>query len=726
MPAGEEIRLFMQQVFSAAPHHDVLRLVIQIALLLGVARALGEVAQRLRQPAVVGEILAGILLGPSLLAGFFPALGEWIVPSPGTPGHLLEVVGLFGAMFLLLLTGLETDLRLIRRQARTAMGASLGGILIPFALGYALGSYLPTSLLADPERRLVFALFIATAMSISAIPVIAKVLMDLKLMRRDVGQAILAAGMTDDAVGWMLLSVVLGLAGGTAVTAQGVLLSVGKVAGFVLVSLLVGRWVVRRALAWVQDRAVSPFRLLSLVVVLTFGWGAVSQALGLEAMLGAFVMGILLGQLPRLPGEVYRDVERIAIGVFAPVFFAVAGLKVNLRTLLEPRLLLVALLVIAIATLGKVAGGYAGARLLGGRDHWTALSFGVGMNARGAMEIIIATIGLSMGILTQEMFSIIVLMAITTSLMAPPALRWTLSHVRPEKQELDRLKREELEEQSLIAGVRRVLVPVRCREEERRSILALESHLVARMMERGPVAVTLLSVIEACDREASERFLAGAAKRFPGVELSRKLVEARDVGEAILDEAAKDYDLVILGAPSSDGKAEVFDPMVDYLVRMAPCTTMVTQGRLSERHWPPRRIVVPTNGSAASRNAADVAFNLAGEGDAEVIILNVVNRGESSRLDESGEVHRRQMAAARAIVDELCRVGEAMGVRTHTCVREGTTPEAALLEVAGAEETDLILLGTDLRPGSERLFLGPRVERILGSAPCPVVVVNGG
>lgn len=717
----------MQQVFTAAPHHDVLRLVILIALLLGVARALGEVAQRLRQPAVVGEILAGILLGPSLLSGVFPALGAWIVPAPGTPGHLLEVVSLFGAMFLLLITGLETDLRLIRRQARTAMGASLGGILVPFALGYALGRFLPTSLLADPERRLVFALFIATAMSISAIPVIAKVLMDLKLMRRDVGQAILAAGMTDDAVGWMLLSVVLGLAGGTAVTAQGVLLSVGKVAGFVAVSLLAGRWVVRRALAWVQDRAVSPFRLLSLVVVLTFGWGAVSQALGLEAMLGAFVMGILLGQLPRLPGEVYHDVERIAIGIFAPVFFAVAGLKVDLRSLLEPRLLAVALLVVAIATLGKVAGGYAGARLLGRRDHWTALSFGVGMNARGAMEIIIASIGLSMGILTREMFSIIVLMAITTSLMAPPALRWTLRRVRPEKQELERLKREELEAGSLIAGVRRVLVPVRCRPEERRAMLALESHLVARMRERGPVAVTLFSVVEACDREASARFLERAAERFPGVELSRKTVEAGDVGDAVLDEAAKDYDLMILGAPSSAGKAEVFDPMVDYLVRMAPCPTMVTRGRLSERHWPPRRIVVPTNGSAASRNAADVAFNLAGEGDAEVVVLNVVNRGEAGRrLDEGGEVYRRQMAAARAIVEELCRVGEAMGVRTHTCVREGTTPETALLELAAAEETDLILLGTDLRPGSERLFLGPRVERILGSAPCPVVVVNGG
>ncbi len=211
----------MQQVFTAASHHEVLVLLVQVALLLFAARALGEVAQRLGQPAVVGEILAGIVLGPSLLSGFFPLLGEWIVPHTPTQGYLLEVVALFGAMFLLLVTGLETDLGLIRRQARTALGASLGGIVVPFATGYALGAWIPDVLLADPDRRMVFALFLATAMSISAIPVIAKVLMDLKLMRRDVGQTIIAAGMTDDAVGWMLLSVVTGLARSGEVTGPG-------------------------------------------------------------------------------------------------------------------------------------------------------------------------------------------------------------------------------------------------------------------------------------------------------------------------------------------------------------------------------------------------------------------------------------------------------------------------------------------------------------------------
>lgn len=725
--------------FTAAPHDDVLALLLQIALLLFTARALGELAQRFGQPAVVGEILAGILLGPSLLSGLLPALGAWILPHSPIQGYLLEVVSLFGAMFLLLITGLETDLALIRRQARTAMGASLGGILIPFGSGFLLGWYLPADLLADPGRRLVFALFIATAMSISAIPVIAKVLLDLRLMRRDIGQTIIASGMTDDALGWMLLSVVAGLASGAAVTVGSVLWSVGKVVGFMLFSFTAGRWLVRRSLAFVQDRVVSAHGLLTLVVVFAFGWGALSQGLGLEAMLGAFVVGILFGQLPRLPQEVHHSLERIAIGIFAPVFFAVAGLKVNLYSLLEPRLLGIALMVILVACFGKVVGGYAGARLLGRRDHWTALSFGVGLNARGAMEIIIATIGLSLGILTQELFSIIVVMAITTSLMAPPALRWTLRHVRLEEQELRRLKQEELAETSLIARVRRVLLPVRCRPDERRAILSLEAHLLERLRARGPLAVTLFSVVEACDRDSSSEFLDRLTARFPGVEISRKLVVGKEVAEAILDEARKGYDLLILGASDSGATEELFNPMVDYLVRLAPCPTLIVKGRMSEYHWPPKRILVPTNGSAAARQAADVAFALAagdgagggngngaGEGAvARVRILNVVlEEGRRYRVDAGGSELRRALGTAQALVDELSIRGELQGVETEPEVRTGPGVEAVLLQVAEEEAVDLIVLGTDLRAGSDRLFLGPRVGAVLKHAPCPVVVVN--
>jgi Kef-type K+ transport system membrane component KefB/nucleotide-binding universal stress UspA family protein len=710
--------------FTAAPHHDVLVLLVQVAALLFAARAMGEVAQRLGQPAVVGEILAGIVLGPSLLSGVFPLVGEWILPQTELQGYLLELVAMIGAIFLLLITGLETDLALIKRHARTAIGVSGGGIMVTFGSGFLLGQYLPEFLLADPGERLVFSLFVATAMSISAIPVIAKVLMDLNLMRRDIGQTIIAAGMSDDTIGWILLSIVAGLAAGEAVTAGSVAQTVGSVLAFLFLSFTAGRWLVKKVLDYVQDEVISEDRLVTLVVVMTFLWGAISQGLNLEAVLGAFVMGVIFGQMPRLPEAVHHKLITVSLGIFTPVFFAVAGLKVNVGALLTPQLLLITLVVIAIATLGKVAGTYMGARLVGGREHWTALSFGAGLNARGAMEIIIATIGLQLGILSQDMFSIIVIMAMATSLMAPPALRWVLAHVVPEEQELARLRREEMAADSVVAKIHRVLLPVRWRERGDH-VHSIEAHVLDRMSDHHPLSVTLLNVTDAEGRAKSVDFLDRLADGFRDVELVKKVVQSSDPGAAILDEAEKFYDLMVMGATETrPGAKTLFHPMVDTLVRMAPCPTMVVKGDIVADRWPPRRILIPTTGSQASRHAAEIGFALAAQGE-EVLVLNVIpERARPYRIDPEDEAEQVRSTAARQIVGELERLGQAQDVNVSGRVEYGPQPEQVILEVTKAERIDLIVMGTDVRPGSERLFLGPRIERILTDAPCPVLIMN--
>jgi Kef-type K+ transport system membrane component KefB len=710
--------------FTAAPHHDVFMLLLQVSVLLLAARAMGEAAQRLGQPAVVGEILAGIVLGPSLLSGLFPVVGEWILPQNEVQGYLLELVSMIGAIFLLLITGLETDLALIRRHARTAIGVSGGGITVTFASGFLLGQYLPDFLLADTGERLVFSLFVATAMSISAIPVIAKVLMDLNLMRRDIGQTIIAAGMSDDTIGWILLSIVAGLAAGEVVTAGTVAQAVGSVLAFLLLSFTAGRWLVKKLLDYVQDEVVSADRLVTLVVVMTFLWGAISQALNLEAVLGAFVMGVLFGQMRRLPEDVHKKLITVSLGIFTPIFFGVAGLKVNVGQLLTPQLILITLVVIAIATAGKVVGTYTGARLIGRREHWTALSFGAGLNARGAMEIIIATIGLQLGILSQDMFSIIVIMAMATSLMAPPALRWVLAHVIPEAQELERLRREEMAAGSVIAKIHRVLLPVRFRETGDH-VHAIEAHVLERMSEQHRLSVTLFNVAAAKERADSAVFLDRLGDRFDNVELVKKLVTNTDTSRAILDEAAKYYDLMIMGATETKpGAKTLFHPMVDTLVRMAPCPTMVVKGEIAEGRWPPRRILVPTNGSLASRHAGEIGFALAARGE-QVIVLHVLSEQlHPYRFKPDDDVTEIRMNTARQIVQELRALGEAHGASVSGRVETGPDPETVILDLVEAEQVDLIVMGTDVRPGSERLFLGPRVERILGGARCPVLVVN--
>lgn len=713
----------MTQPFSAASHHDILVLLIQVALLLLTARILGELAQRFGQPTVVGELLAGIVLGPSLLSSIFPDLGAWIVPHTPVQGYLLELMSLIGALFLLLITGLEMDLGLIRRQARTAIGVSLGGVTVSFISGVVLGLLIPDDLLVNPAERTVFALFVATSLAISAIPVVAKVLMDLGVIRRTIGQTIIAAGMIDDTVGWILLSIVAGLAAGEAVTAASLLNSVGGVALFMVASFTVGRWFIARVIRFTQDRLVGRDSILALMVVLMFAWGAFAQALNIEAVLGAFVAGILLAQIRTLPPEPVHILERVALGVFAPLFFAIVGLKVNLIRLLEPRLLVITIAFIVVATLAKVAGTYVGARTIGKRDHWSALSFGAGLTARGAIGIIIASVGLSLGILTQDVFSVIVVMSVGTSIIAPVMLRWVLRNLHPTPDEITRQRLQELNPESLLSGVRRVLLPVRVKTGGS-PYAQIEARILGRLNEKVNVAVTLMSVTPQSDRSDAASFLDALATRFEGQQITKKVVSGDNISGLILDEAQKGYGLMVIGAPQSGSSTEVlFTPIVDLLMRTAPCPTLLVRGEVSDT-WSPRRVLIATNGSTAAKRAAEIGFALAGT-EGEAAVLQVVERSTTDfRSDASGELFQRQLSIAQQGVDELRELGELQGVTTNAEVRGHRSPDQAIVDRARELAVDVIILGTSVSIGGQRLYLGPRVERILANAPCPVVVVN--
>lgn len=703
----------MTDVFVAASHNEVLQLVVQVAVLLAAARLLGGVALRLGQPAVVGEILAGVLLGPSFLSRLVPAVGEWVLPGTQVQSQLLEVVALIGVMLLLVVTGFETDLALIRRRAGVAVGVAVGGLVVPFAVGVALGWWLPADLLADPEERTVFALFVATALAISAIPVLAKVLMDMGLMRREVGQTMLAAGMIDDLTGWTLLGLVTALAGAETVTSGLVLSTILTVLLFLAATVTVGSWVVRRGLELVQDRFRGRDALLTLVIVLAFAWGALSQALHLEPVIGAFAIGILFGRLPRLPADVVHKVESMALAVFAPIFFASAGLKVDLGRILEPRLLALTLVVIAVASFGKLAGAYLGGRLLAGQDHWSALAYGSGLNARGAMGLIIATIGLSLGILNQEMFSIIVVMSVVTSVMAPVALRYTLARVQPGEEEAMRLAREEALEGTFTAGIRRVLVPVRPRPQPMPN-QTIQAWVVNRLAAAHPVSATLFAVVD----PGEERTLAtGYLRRVQGLyeqPVSSRMTASADPVATILREVEGDYDLVVIGTPQMSPTSTVlFGAVIDELVKLSPCPTLVVRaGELAEG-WKPRRILVPTNGSPAARAATDLAFALAGP-DTEVTGLHVmVPTRVGLRSDFASD-----------ITSEMAVVGESLNLRTATAVEEAPDVETGILRNILTNAVDLLVLGTHVRAGTTRLHLGPRVEYIARHAPCPVLILN--
>jgi len=710
-------------MFEASLHSDILILLFQLFLLLLFARVFGELFQRMGQPTVVGEILAGVVLGPSLL-GATPFFSDLMIVQSTNGTNLLEVVSLMGAMLLLLITGLETDLALIKHHSRSAFGTAIGGLVLPLILGFGFCFLIPDSLLVDPAQRIVFSLFLATAISVSAIPVIAKVLIDLNLIRRDIGQITIAAGMIDDTAAWILLSIVLGLIEFGVVTAQNVLFSVGKVLLFLSVSFVAGKWLAAKVVSFAQNSIQSRYKFLTILMLFSFGFGAIAQSLRLEAVLGAFVAGIIFSRIPAVPKEAIERIESFTFGIFAPIFFAAAGLKVSLEPLLNPELLIIGIGLIVIATLSKVAGAYIGARWVGRSDHWTALSFGAGLNARGAIQIIVATIGLSFGIISQEIFSLIIIMAVVTSIMAPFMLRYTLKKVKPKDEEIARLKQEELHKDNFMSSVHRILLPVRKRDDFEKKLI--EAKIIKKLAQNRELDLTLLTITDAQNKNDCALFLDELAKLFTNISVTKKVIVSSNAIESILDEASKSYNLILIGATEKDKKSKmIFNPVVDNIVRLSSCPSIVVQSGFHSDSWQPDRILVPTNGSLAARRAAQVAFALASDISQEVHILKVIEEKEDIyNLDMEGSIKERQFTFAYQITEELKKLGESLSVNTFSEVEIGTDTESVILEMAKEKNFDLIVLGTDIRPGSEKLYIGPRVERVLNNAPCPVLLVN--
>jgi nucleotide-binding universal stress UspA family protein len=450
------------------------------------------------------------------------------------------------------------------------------------------------------------------------------------------------------------------------------------------------------------------------VIVLAFGWGAFSQALRLEPVIGAFAIGILFGGLPRLPTDVVQKLESMALAVFAPIFFAVAGLKVDIGAILDPELLLIALVVIIVATVGKVAGAYIGARYLADQDHWSALAYGAGLNARGAVEIIIATIGLSLGILTTEMFSIIVLMAVVTSVAAPAGLRYCLARVTPGDEEEKRLAREEVLKGSFVAGLWRVLVPVRPRIGQV-GTQTIQAVLVARLGETNEISTTLLAVAGEQDRVLAGAYLTSLRSVFRDKGTTTRIVSNEDPVGAILHEAEGGYDLLVIGTPTMSGSGDaMFGPIIDDLIKLSKTPTLVVKGENVPDGWVPSRILVPANASTSSKNAADLAFAIAGS-DAVVTGVHVVTPSRLSGMRPN---------IALDVTAEFEIVATRMGQNAQTEVREAEDVETGILDAVDEFGADLLVLGTSVRAGTTHLHLGPRVEYLTRLAPCPVVILN--
>jgi Kef-type K+ transport system membrane component KefB len=412
--------------------HELLIFLLQVGLLLLLALVLGRLATRVGLPALVGELLAGVIMGPTVLGNLAPRLSGWLLPHRAEQFHLLDAAGQFSVVMLIGITGSQLDFGLLRRAGTTALRVSIPGLAIPLGLGVALGYLLPATFLLRPDNRAVFALFLGVAMCVTAIPVVAKILTDMRLIHRNIGQLIIATGTIDDACGWLLLSVVAALVAHGLRPAD-VLRSVLLLGGFVAVALLCGRPIIRHCLRLAARAQDAGPTIATVTVVIVLG-AAGAEAAGLEAVFGGFVAGVVVGTCGELDPARPAPLRTVVLWVLAPVFFATVGLRIDLALLGRPIVLAAAAAVLAIAITGKFAGAYAGA-LMSRLTKWEALALGAGMNARGVIQLIVASVGLRLGVLSIATYTIIVLTALITSLMAPPILRLAMRRIEQTAEE---------------------------------------------------------------------------------------------------------------------------------------------------------------------------------------------------------------------------------------------------------------------------------------------------
>ncbi|HKC51049.1 MAG TPA: cation:proton antiporter [Myxococcota bacterium] len=399
---------------------ELASLLLAVACVLGATQICGALARRVGQPAVLGELLAGILLGPTILGHVSPEAFATLFPREGAQAGAFRGLTVVSIVLFLAVAGLEIDLGRLLARLRVAASVGIAGILVPFSIGLGCALAWPFAFGAEPSSAPIpFALFLGTALAISALPVIAKTLVDLDLYRTDLGALVIGAAVFDDLVGWTLFGLVVGLFRHAEMTAASAFGEVAISLACVGVALTLGRWLVLRVLGWVDRRAGERGGVVAFVVCVAFASAALTEWLGHGALMGAFLSGVVMGgTLATSPGRLL-ELERLVGVVFAPLFFGSLGLRADFAANFDPALVFV---VFAIACLGKLVGCSVAARWSGlpAREAWAV---GAGMNARGAMEMAMALVALQYGMISERLFVALVVMALATSAMSGPLMK---------------------------------------------------------------------------------------------------------------------------------------------------------------------------------------------------------------------------------------------------------------------------------------------------------------
>jgi Kef-type K+ transport system membrane component KefB len=401
---------------------------LHLAAMLAVAIVLGALARRVGIPAVVGEIAGGLVLGPTVLGRLDPEFFAWLFPTTGPITSARTAVARVGMLFFIVTIGLDISVAEFRRTGRKALAVGTVGTFVPLVLGFLMCYAFPAVIGVTPKDQFATALFMGSILSLSANPVIARILLDMGLFKSDIGRTIMSATLVDDLVGWGLFAVILAEFGPHSTSqGQGTVVLAMAVA-FIGGILVAGHFLLPRVMAWARKRLPYPSGVISCVVALALLGAAGSEHLGLHSFLGAFLVGIALARVHEADPRPFEIIADFAYAVFTPIFFVSMAIAADFVEGFDPWLVA---LITAVAFLGKISGVYAGGKMVG-MDDRQALAVGCGLNARGILGIVMAAAARDAGLIDLRLFVACVLMCVITTMAAGPALDLILRRHRTE------------------------------------------------------------------------------------------------------------------------------------------------------------------------------------------------------------------------------------------------------------------------------------------------------
>ncbi|HBE19738.1 MAG TPA: sodium:proton antiporter [Cyanobacteria bacterium UBA11149] len=693
--------------------HAAILVLLQVLIIIGLSRIMGLGCKLIKQPLVIGEIIAGIMLGPSLLGLIAPDLAAALFPATTIP--FLEVLSEIGLIFFMFLIGLELDPKYLKGNLDIAILTSHVSILVPFSLGSILALLLYPLVSNSAVSFTAFALFLGAAMSITAFPVLARIITENNLQGTRLGTLALTCAAVDDVTAWCLLALAIAVGKANASPAAtnsmtGVIFTVGEALLYIALMMTLGRWFLQKLSAHYNRT-----ERLSQVVVTSIYMGVIASALiteliGIHLIFGAFLIGAVMPKNPNLVRELAEKTEDFVLSVLLPVFFAYSGIRTQIGLLNSPELWLLCGLVVAVAIIGKYVGTYVAARVCGINNR-EASALGWLMNTRGLTELIVLNIGLSLGVISPLLFTMLVIMALVTTVMTSPLLEWTY----PKNLiKLDILEPETATEtdRGILHPSYRILVPV-ANPNSQKGLLKLAVSLAGNSLQTAivhPLSLIELEenyMFESTPIEA-ERLI--QERRYHLEELiqsleppeARQIVHpivriANDVARTTIEIAQIDgANLILMGWHRPAFSTNRLGGRVGQILSTAQTDVAVFVDRGKERI---SKILVPYSGNSHDDLGLELALRLMVDDNTGSLIVFRVVQGEEIGKEFSYEFRTLMGQLPQKIRD-----------RITIEVVEALDPIQAV--VAKSEHVDLTIAGTSRAWGIERQTLGRYTDRL--------------